>query len=173
MFRSRGELSAKRTKRIVEKLGSMIPLNGEEIVSDFLLESKDVAKFLFNLASIEPKESPDTYILFKNSHLNLEKVMKEEFYKKEIINYKINKLNLLFKDNNIVLSSDIIDFLNNLRATYLNRYLEKNNISSKYLEKKILSSNLSIGNNILQRYPKIVSKDTFIDMSIRMMSNYP
>jgi len=172
MFKNRGELSAQRSKNMIDKIGVMIPLNGEDLTSSTVLKSKNVAKFLFDIGSIDSKSSPDTYLLFKNSQLDLEKFIKEELYKKDILKYKINKLDISSKDD-ITLSPDIKNFLNNLRATYLNRYLEKGNISSKYLEKKILSSNLKKGEMILKRYPSVVSKDMFMDMSIRMMSNYP
>jgi len=172
MFRNRGELSAKRTTRIVEKLGVMLPLNGEEIVADTLLKSKDVANFLFTLTDKNPESYPDTYILFRDRHLELDRVLKEEDDKTNILNSKINNLNLLSNDV-IFLSEDIKDFLLNLRSGYLDKYLSTKDIPSNRLKKKILSINLSNGDKILQRYPNMINRDTLLDVSIRMISNYP
>jgi hypothetical protein len=173
MFTTRGDISAIRTKKIVAKLGSIIPLNGEEIIAESLLSPESVAEFLFEVGNRPSKETPDTYILFKEKHLDINNILKNYKKEKEIIVEKIFKLNISSEQKCIEISTAETDFIRQLRLDSLNIYIQQNKNISKQMSKKIINSNMRAMQRILDKLPQKVPYEMFVEISQRAERNYP
>ena len=172
MFNNRGNLSAERTKKMLEILAPNIPLGGEEMEAGELLQPNDVAEFLYMVGNIYPQAIPTNINLFDKKHLNIEKLMQDFRDKKNNINKLINK-NIIQREKGIVeLNKNAIDFLIQLRKDSLNQYYDKNKENKKIKESR-LRNNISIGEKIVSKLSYEVSIDKFLDTCFRLEGNYP
>jgi len=171
MFNNRGEISAERTKKIVEVVAPNIPLDGQEIQATELLDPKDVAAFLYKIGEIYPKATPNKINLFDKQHLDIEKMMREFIHKKNNITKRI--VNTIQKEDNVVILDDRAKrFLLQLREDALTRYYEAH-IKNRRIKEKKLRDNLIMGEKIISTLSPRLSSDVFLDTCLRLEGNYP
>jgi len=172
MFNDRGKLSAERTKRIVEAVAPNIPLGGEEIEAKSLLHPNDVAEFLYMIGNIYPQAIPATINLFNKKHLNIEKLMRNFRDKKNNIKKLINKNITEIERGVIVLDTNAVHFLIQLRKDSLDNYYMRHKENKKVKESR-LKNNIAIGEKIVSKLSYEVSVDKFFDTCLRLEGNYP
>lgn len=173
MFNNRGSISAQRTKKMLETLAPNIPIGGEEITANEVLDPKEVAEFLYKLGNIYPKATPNKINLFDKKHFNIEKMMRDFIHKKNNIT-KLIVRNIDKKEKDIiVLNEQAKRFLIKLREDSLNQYYKENGKNNHKIKENRLRDNIIIAEKIVSTLAPTLSTDIFLDTCLRLEGNYP
>jgi len=172
MFNNRGNLSAQRTKKMLETLAPNIPLGGEKMEASEPLNPNEVAEFLYMIGNIYPPALPINIKLFDKKHFNIEILMKEFRDKKKSINRLINK-NIMQRENGMIeLDDNATSFLIQLRKDSLTNYFNKHKENRRVKESR-LKNNIYVAEKIVAKLPSKVSIDEFLNIGLRLEGNYP
>ncbi len=172
MFKDRGDISANRTRKMVEILAPNIPLGGEEIKANEPLNPYDVAEFLYMIGNIYPQAIPANINLFHNKHLDIAKLMRDFRDKKNIINKLIHKNIFKIEKDIVEVDENVMNFLIQLRKDSLNKYYKENKENKKIKESR-LRNNIYVAEKIVSKLSSEVSSDKFFDTCLRLEGNYP
>jgi hypothetical protein len=162
----RGILSQWSTARIVNALGSYIPMWGEKIPVEKPLEPKDVASSIQAIWDSFHENLPRIIPLFTAGHLDLHK-KKQEYQKKKLLLSELIHEKVWDVDS-VQIDEDIKWWLRSLRKQILEEYA-----TDAWLQMRRFWLNMWALEPILAKLPEEVSLKEFLNICYRIEGNFP